>query len=57
MRKWHARLGDRDFTINADDLRQAHDYVSMYAGAKLVALLKLSPGDSVVEVQTPATPQ
>lgn len=52
MRKWHARLGERDVVFYADDLRQANDYVSMHAGGRLVALIRLAPGDSITEVTT-----
>jgi hypothetical protein len=53
MKKWHARLGDRDVCIYADDLRQAGEYVTLYANAKIVALLRMAQGDSIVEVQPP----
>lgn len=53
MRKWHARLGERDVLVHAERIQQIGDYVSLYAETQVVGLIRLGAGDSIVEVTTP----
>jgi len=60
MKAYILELGQKHSQICADTITQANDFVSFYRGEtantrELVALVRMSPGDSIVEKSaTPA---
>jgi hypothetical protein len=49
VKRFDVKLGDRLTAITAELFRQDKEYVGFYIKGEVVALVRLGPGDSVVE--------
>ena len=52
MKQWMIRVGQREFKMQAEAIKQVGDYVTLFAKHEVVGLLHLGDGDSIVEVTT-----